>query len=732
MRLATTVALSLLCGAAAAQVDPHLRVDQFGYRPNAKKVAVLRSPVVGYDAPAPYVPGSVIEVRRVSDQAVVWSGPAVPWQGGAVHADSGDRCWQVDFTALRTPGDYVVHDMTNSRASAPFRIAADVYDAPLRAAVRMFFYQRCGCAKQPPFANANWADGASHLGPQQDTDCRDVQNPVASTSRDLRGGWFDAGDYNKYVNFADDCVHALLDAYLDAPAYWPDDYGIPESGNGVPDLLDEVKWELDWLLRMQNANGSLLHKVSVTSFASASPPSADTAYRRYAPATASATATGAAVFAHAAIAFATRPEPALQAYAAQLDQAAAAAWNWLAANPGAIPSAYDNQGFVNAAAEDDPYTQQTNRLAAAAWRFARSGDPAMRAYFDANYASAHLFASSWASPWEDVVDEAMLAYSEAAGSTASVAAAIRQAFRNSVVNTQLPPHTNRVDPYGAYLATQDYTWGSNATKCMYGQLFACTNRYGLAASSARALCDAAESYLHYLHGVNPPGLTFLTNTRSIGAEGSVDEMYHAWFGDGTPWDNASTSPFGPAPGYLTGGANPSFAPDPSYAGPALVPPQSQPALKSYRDWNANWPENSWEITEPAIGYQGRYVRLLAAFAIAPAPRLALQFGEITSAMTTTITAGGADAYQLTALVLALDRGRTAIDLGFWNLDLGLQLLPNPAPNLFGIAAADAAGTAMFPFAALPASAIGIRVHLQASQIQGGEPLQSAVVSRTIR
>jgi hypothetical protein len=101
-------------------------------------------------------------------------------------------------------------------------------------------------------------------------------------------------------------------------------------------------------------------------------------------------------------------------------------------------------------------------------------------------------------------------------------------------------------------------------------------------------------------------------------------------------------------------------------------------------------------------------------------------------MTTTITAGGADAYQLTALVLALDRGRTAIDLGFWNLDLGLQLLPNPAPNLFGIAAADAAGTAMFPFAALPASAIGIRVHLQASQIQGGEPLQSAVVSRTIR
>ncbi len=715
-----------------AQVDPHLRVDQFGYRPNAKKVAVLRGAVVGYDSPAPYVPGATIEVRRVSDGAVVWSGPPTAWQSGAVHADSGDRCWHVDFTSLRTPGDYRVHDPANNRSSVSFRIAADVYDAPLRAAVRMFFYQRCGLPKQPPFAHPNWADGASHLGPQQDTDCRAVLNPVAATSRDLRGGWFDAGDYNKYVNFADDCVHALLDAYLDAPAYWQDDYGIPESGNGIPDLLDEVKVELDWLLRMQEANGSLLHKVSVTSFAAASPPSADTAFRRYAPATASATATGCAVFAHAAVAFGTRPEPALQAYAAQLDQAAAAAWSWLAANPGAIPSSYDNQGFANVAAEDDAYTQSMNRLAAAAWRFVRGGDPAMRAWVDGNHASTHLFQWTWASPWEDVLHGALLAYTEAAGSTASVAAAIRQTFRNSVVNAHLAPHTSGSDPYRAHLATQDYTWGSNSTKCMHGQLFAWTNRYGLAASQARALVDAAESYVHYLHGVNPPGFTFLTNTRGIGAEGSVDEMYHAWFGDGTVWDNASTSPFGPAPGYLTGGANPYFAPDPSYSGPPLVPPQGQPAQKSYRDWNTGWPQNSWEVTEPAIGYQGRYVRLLAAFAIAPAPQLAVQLAEITTGSASPITVGGADGNQFVALVFATERGRAAVDLGFWAIDLGLLLSPNPAANLLALSSANSSGSTAFTFPALPASVVGVRLHLQASQLQGGEPMQSAVVSRTIR
>jgi endoglucanase len=723
---------ALLAPAIAQAVDPHLRVDQFGYRPNATKVAVLRSAVTGFDAPAPYTPGPTIEVRRVGDNVVVWSGAPTAWSGGAVHAQSGDRCWHVDFTALRTPGDYRVYDPANNRSSVPFRIAANVHDAALRAAVRVFLYQRSGFAKQPPFAHPNWADGASHLGPQQDTDCRAVLNPIAATSRDLRGGWFDAGDYNKYVNFADDCVHALLDAFLDAPAYWPDDYGIPESGNGVPDLLDEVKWELDWLLRMQEPNGSLLHKVSVTTFAAASPPSADTAFRRYAPATASATATGAAVFAHAAVAFAMRPEPALQAYAAQLDQAATAAWNWLAANPGAIPSSYDNQGFANVAAEDDAYTQQMNRLAAAAWRFVRSGDPALRAFVDANHTNAHLFQWSWASPWEDVVHAALLAYTEAAGCTASVAASIRQTFRNSVVTAHLTPHTNGTDPYRAHLATQDYTWGSNATKCMHGQLFAWSNRYGLDAARAGALATAAESHLHWLHGVNPLGFTFLTSTRGIGAEGSVDEMYHAWFGDGTVWDNASTSPFGPAPGYLTGGCNPSFAPDPSYSGPALVPPQNQPAQKSYRDWNTSWPQNSWEITEPAIGYQGRYVRLLAAFAVAPAPSLAVQLAEIASGSATTITAGGADANQFVALVFATERGRATVDLGFWNLDLGVQLSANPAANLLGIAVAATNGTAAFVLPPLPATTIGLRVFLQASQLQAGEPLQSAVVARTVR
>src|SRR6185436_9077260 len=111
----------------------------------------------------------------------------------------------------------------------------------------------------------------------------------------------------------------------------------------VPDLLDQAKWELDWMLRMQLPDGSVLHKVSVTDFSAGSPPSADTAPRRYAPPTASATISACGAFAHGARVFRTLADPAMRAYAGRLEQAALAAWAWLVANPGAIPSSYDNQ-----------------------------------------------------------------------------------------------------------------------------------------------------------------------------------------------------------------------------------------------------------------------------------------------------------------------------------------------------------------------------------------------------
>ena len=105
------------------------------------------------------------------------------------------------------------------------------------------------------------------------------------------------------------------------------------------------------------------------------------------------------------------------------------------------------------------------------------------------------------------------------------------------------------------------------------------------------------------------GMVMLSNMYAFGGEVCANEMYHTWFGNNTPYDNALSSPKGPAPGYLTGGPNKDF----SYT--QLSPPASQPPQKSYLDFNDGWPQSSWEITEPAIYYNAGYILLLSNFSI---------------------------------------------------------------------------------------------------------------------
>src|SRR6185295_16183875 len=140
-------------------------------------------------------------------------------------------------------------------------------------------------------------------------------------------------DYNKYVNWTANPISDLLFAYRQNSLIWPDDWNIPESGNGIPDLLDELKWELDWLLRMQNTNGSVLSKMGVNGFQSTSPPSADTTQIYYGAESTTATLSTAGSFAQAARIFQSIGQ---SAYANTLSNAAIAAYNWAVANPSVI------------------------------------------------------------------------------------------------------------------------------------------------------------------------------------------------------------------------------------------------------------------------------------------------------------------------------------------------------------------------------------------------------------
>lgn len=619
--------LSLLISAPAfcqSVIDAHFKIDQVGYRPSDRKIAVVSNPQTGYNAPDPYIPGATLQICRASDNSVVYSGTPVAWNGGATHVQSGDKAWWFDFSSVTAVDDYYVNDPTNNKRSYTFRIAPDVYNDALKYALRMYYFQRCGTPKAMPYAlNNNYTDVTCHHGALQDLDCRDVTNPVSATSRDLSGGWHDAGDYNKYTNFTLAPVHYLLGAYDQNPSAFGDANDIPESGNGTPDILDEVKWELDWLLKMQNGDGSALMKVSTQGFTGGSPPSTETQQRFYGPATSSATRTVCSEFAHAAIVFHAMSDPAMQDYGDTLLAHAILAWNWLQANT--AYSNYNNSGFSSANPEVSTYDQDAVKFTAAVYLFAATGNATYRTYVDNNYANIHALQWTYWYPFESVYQDALLYYCATAGATTATVNAIRSDCVNSVSSNNadlLPAYTAQTDAYMAQMQDQDYVWGNNQFKCETGSILANMVRYNLDAPNQTNYRNAAAGYVHYIHGVNATGYCFLTNGSAFGADHYVLQIYHGWFGDGTIFDSTANY-IGPPPGYLPGGVNANYSPDAAYSGPPISPPQNQPVAKSYKDWNTSWPENSWEVTEIAIYTNAAYVKLLSMYADSAAVPLAV-------------------------------------------------------------------------------------------------------------
>jgi len=599
---------SIFAFAAPTTTTEFIRIDQFGYRLGDQKVAVIANPMNGFNAGSSFSPGANYEVRRWSDDVSVFSGTITAFDNGNMHTQSGDQVWWFDFSSVIATGDYYVYDVTNDVGSYQFSIADDVYDDVLKQAVRAFYYQRCGVAKTATHGG-NWSDGVCHHGAGQDLVSRSVTDQNnAATERDLSGGWHDAGDYNKYVNFTYAPVHALLFAYQKSPIAFGDDYNIPESGNGIADVVDEVKFELDWLLKMQNADGSVLMKIGVPNFEGASPPSADITARYYSEAASSSTATTASIFAHAYMVF--KDVPGMTTYANNLRTKAEAAWTWIQNNP--AYSSYNNTGFQSANPEITVDQQKERRLGAAIMLFAATGNTVYRDYVDNNYTDIRPIQWTYWYPFQPTIQEIALYYSEVTGATAAVANLILNNFQPSTTGNNgemLPAWLSDTDAYRAYLKDGDYVWGSNQVKARTGTMYANMNYYNLDAGNAQNFENAALGYVHYLHGTNPLGKVMLTNMGAFGAEVSCDEVYHGWFDDGTVYDNAQSSIVGPAPGIVPGGPNPTYAP----AQGNVTPPQGQPIQKSYKDWNTTWPENSWEITENAIYYQAAYVQLLATY-----------------------------------------------------------------------------------------------------------------------
>jgi hypothetical protein len=222
-------------------------------------------------------------------------------------------------------------------------------------------------------------------------------------------------------------------------------------------------------------------------------------------------------------------------------------------------------------------------------------------YFDNNYQNAHLITWTYAYPYEPAVQDLLLYYTRISGATASVSDQIRNTYRNAMVNNtdNFPAYYGSKDPYRAHMSS--YTWGSNAQKGAQGTMYYNLIVQGIDPSKNQDARDAALGYIHYLHGVNPLNMVYLSNMYRYGGDNCVNEFYHSWFCNGSAkWDRVGKSQYGPAPGYVTGGPNPSYDWDGCCPGgcgssannavclsESISPPKNQPRQKSYKDFNTS-------------------------------------------------------------------------------------------------------------------------------------------------
>ncbi len=579
-----------------------IRIDQFGYRPQDHKVAVIVNPQLGFNERDSFSPGRTYEVREVKTDQRVYSGSITAWAEGKIDPQSGDQAWWFDFSEVTKPGSYYIYDPENKERSFPFDIRDDVYRQVLVAATRMFFYQRSGFAKHPPFADPRWQDEAAFLGPGQDSSARyvyDKENP--NLEKDMRGGWFDAGDTNKYVTFANSSVHQLLTAYSQNPSVWTDDFNIPESENGIPDLIDEIKFELDWLKRMQDEDGGVFIKIGNIDHNAAEKPSLDRRPRYYGPKCSSATIATASMFAHAALVL--QEFSPLKSYASDLNQRAIQAWNWYENNPKKTDC--DSQTIKSGDADTTKEEQTATAVVAAIYLFALDSEQRYTDYIRQHLNSTRSFSDDTWSRYRPQEGDSLLFYTQLPQADQELKNKILAQFQKMVETNSSHAYgfQDNLDPYRAYMPDSQYHWGSNLVKANYGNTNYDVIFLNLDPEHQERYKIRALDHLHYFHGVNPLGIVYLTNMYDNGSEYSANEMYHEWFGKGI-YKNALTSKNGPAPGYLTGGANK------DYTG-SIKKVRTQPPMKAYVDTSDSYPINSWEITEPAISYQSSYLKLLS-------------------------------------------------------------------------------------------------------------------------
>lgn len=471
----------------------NIMINQVGYRPQDAKLAVFRS-----------CADSEFQVVDAATGETVYTGTVtLGGRGGS----SGDLVGWADFSAVTAPGTYRVTGK-QSGESYPFTIDRNVYVPLLKASLKMLYLQRCGMELTKEFAG-DFAHPACH---------RELATIYGTEETlEVSGGWHDAGDYGRYTGPGAKAIADLLLAYEMNPAVFGDDFDIPESGNGIPDVLDEARYELEWLMKMQRADGGVYHKVTGKNFDGVVMPEDCTEKLYVLPVSATSTGDFAGVMFLAARVY----QAVDSAFASKCLSAA-----WLAldyAEKNRDEASFRNPSDVKTGEYDDDNAQD-EYFWAICEGYKTTKDAALLEKINAfDISCIELDGMGW---------KEMTGYGYYAAQTSGITRFDDrfQAILKSI--TDVIP----TESYHSSIA-DDYLWGSNMTVANNGIVLL----MAAAASGKKEYTAMAQTQLDYLLGVNTTGYCFVTGFGS-------QPMSH-------PHHRPSQSLGKAAPGMLSGGPN---------------------------------------------------------------------------------------------------------------------------------------------------------------------------------
>ena len=473
-----------------------------------------------------------------------------------------------DFSDFKTPGTYRMLVPGIPSASYPFTISQTPLNTLSKGSIKGFYYQRASMALKSQYAGV-WSRAAGHPDNQVV-----IHNSAASPNRPTGSkissprGWYDAGDYNKYIVNSGISTYTLLACYEHFSTYYDTlSLNIPESSNTVPDVLDEALYNVRWMLSMQDPNdGGVYHKLTNANFDGDVMPNQATSTRYVVQTSTGATLDFAAVMAQSARIYAQFPTQFPQLADSCL-RAAKKAYEWAILNPSIkyVQSTMTSPAINTGEYGDYSFTDEFNWAASELFTTTQ-----LMQYYDDINLTTGADLQGWQNVntlgWISIAHNRVL-LGDKIDTTAikNKIIGLATAYRNEAM-------TNSA--YGVAMGAYSWNfgWGSNSSAANQAMILIQAFNY----TKDSSYLKAATSNVDYLLGRNAVNYSFVTGYGFLSSNHPHHRVSQA---DGV----------NPAvPGLLVGGPNPGQQDN------CAGYPSSQPAL-SYVDSDCSYSTNEIAI-----------------------------------------------------------------------------------------------------------------------------------------